>query len=160
MTAALCAPSGEVNIDLSCGDEQGLKNQTGVISSNQTFCERTRISKHLSDSNSIHTYSLIHCHSWSKRNGIYDPQENSPSEIVIHVVFGTWERAPWKPTNRKQRHFYNSLMLFWVMQHHLLLSAWWLIAFPFDMPSQFSYFSLGFTDKQHLKLTLVSYNQG
>lgn len=50
MTAALCTPSGEVNIDLSRGDEQGLKNQTDVISSNQTFCKRTRISKHLGDS--------------------------------------------------------------------------------------------------------------
>lgn len=39
--------SGEVNIDLLHGNEQGSKHQTDVIASNQTFCKRTRISKHL-----------------------------------------------------------------------------------------------------------------
>lgn len=107
MTAALC---GADNVDLSCGDEHGLKNQTDVITSNQTFFVNGQEQANRALGDSIHTYSLIHCHSWSKRNGIYDPQENSPSEIVNHVVFGTWERAPWKPRNRKQRHFYNSLM--------------------------------------------------
>lgn len=108
---------------------------------------------------SIHTYSLIHCHSWSKRNGIYDPQENSPSEIVNHVVFGTWERAPWKPRNRSNVTF----TTLWCSSGQLSTTCYclyddWLLLF--DIPSQFSYFSIGFTDKQPLKLTLMSYNQG
>lgn len=54
------------------------------------------------ESRATHTWSFIHCHSKSARNGIYSPKESSPSQRVNHGS-DTRKQSTWKPGCKQNR---------------------------------------------------------